>query len=259
MNTPQAKHRIGILGGMGPAATVLLMSRIINLTNAEDDCDHIPLIIDNNTRVPSRIRALIQKTGEDPDPVLAQMTRQLEQMDARALAMPCNTAHHYAPVIEQAVDIPLINMVDLSASKIADIKPSINTVGILASPAVKLTGIFDRAFARFEIDTSYPADQHNLLSAIQAAKIDSRDNGAQSIMQNSAQELMAKGADILLVACSELSIIADAIPPSIPFIDSVDVLAEAVVEFAETQQQITDYPNPDISLNSGVNHNSEVA
>ena len=88
------KRRIGILGGMGPEATVLLMSRIIARTPAADDRDHVPLFVDNNTQVPSRIAALIEGTGEDPGPVLADMARRLEANGAEALAMPCNTAHH---------------------------------------------------------------------------------------------------------------------------------------------------------------------
>ena len=65
--------RVGILGGMGPQATVLLMQKIIAATPATDDADHIPLIVDQNPQVPSRIRRLIEGTGEDPAPVLAAM------------------------------------------------------------------------------------------------------------------------------------------------------------------------------------------
>ncbi len=107
-------RRVGILGGMGPEATVLLMQRIIAATPASDDADHLPLIVDQNPQVPSRIRHLIEGTGEDPGPVLAAMARRLQAAGAEALAMPCNTAHHYAPAIRQATAIPLIDMVALS-------------------------------------------------------------------------------------------------------------------------------------------------
>lgn len=86
---------------MGPEATMLLMARVVAMTAAGDDRDHVPMVIDNNTQVPSRIKALIENTGDDPGPVLASMARKLEAYGAEALAMPCNTAHHYASVIDE--------------------------------------------------------------------------------------------------------------------------------------------------------------
>ena len=109
-------RRIGILGGMGPQATLLLMQKLIDAVPAADDADHIPLLVDQNPQVPSRIRRLIEGTGEDPAPVLADMARRLVAAGAEALAMPCNTAHHYVPAIRNAVTIPLIDMVALSVA-----------------------------------------------------------------------------------------------------------------------------------------------
>jgi hypothetical protein len=106
-------RRVGILGGMGPEATVLLMSRLIEATPAADDSDHVPLIVDQNPQVPSRIARLLEGRGADPAPVLADMARRLEATGAEALAMPCNTAHYYAPAIRAAVGIPLIDMIGL--------------------------------------------------------------------------------------------------------------------------------------------------
>ena len=91
------RRTVGILGGMGPEATVLLMQQVIAAVPARDDADHVPLIVDQNRQVPSRIRRLIEGTGEDPRPVLAAMARRLQGRGPQALAMPCNTAHAYAP------------------------------------------------------------------------------------------------------------------------------------------------------------------
>ncbi len=241
MGDSREKRRVGILGGMGPEATVLLMARIIAMTSAADDSDHVATIVDNNTLVPSRIKALIEKTGEDPGPVLADMARGLEANGARALAMPCNTAHHYAPVIEAAVGIPLLNMVELASARVAGMDLVKKRIGLLASPAVQTMKIFERAFSLYEIEIIYPADQTRMLDAIRRVKIDSNDSTARQIMENAARELMEQGADILLVACSELSIIVDAIQASIPRFDTIDILAEAVINFAGAELR-----NPEI-------------
>ena len=94
---------------------MLLQQRLIARMSGGDDADHIPLIIDMNPQVPSRIAHLIEKTGEDPGPVLAEMARRLEQAGAEVLAMPCNTAHYYAEQISEATELRLLHMVDLSA------------------------------------------------------------------------------------------------------------------------------------------------
>lgn len=235
MNAQLIKRRIGILGGMGPEATVLLMARVVAMTSVFDDSDHVSMIVDNNTQIPSRIKALIEKTGEDPGPVLADMARGLEAHGAQALAMPCNTAHHFAPVIEKAVDIPLLNMVSLAVSRLEAMGPTIKRVGILASPAVRDTQIFDNAFASSKIDTLYPSDQGRMLDAIRAVKVNSCDGAARQVMDKAARELMKRGADCLLIACSELSIIADAVPNFILCEDTIDILAEAIIEFAGAQ------------------------
>jgi len=228
------KPRVGIIGGMGPEATVLLMQRIIAMTAARDDSDHVPLLVDNNTQIPSRIKAIIEKTGVDPDPVLANMARQLEASGAAALAMPCNTAHHYASVIEKTVEIPFLNMIELSAKYVAGMDLPKKRVGVLASPAVRSTALFDRAFSSYQIETIYPVDQARMLDAIRSVKAHGANRDACQVMESAAHELMPC-SDILIIACSELSIIADAIPEGFPRLDTVDVLARAVIKFSGCQ------------------------
>ena len=224
------KRVVGIIGGMGPEATVLLMTKIIAKTEAEDDRDHVPVLVDNNTQVPSRIKAIIEKTGENPGPTIAMMAKRLEQNDASALAMPCNTAHYYKSEIVESVHIPFLDMIELTASRLKNM--SIKSAGVLASPAVQQTGIFDQAFSNNGITTLYPANQIELLEAIQNIKKVGDNSSSRSILVDSAEELVSSGADILLVACSELSIIADELKDSHCLLDTIDVLAEEIIKFS---------------------------
>ena len=111
---------VGILGGMGPEATVDLMQRIIRLTPALDDADHIRCIVDNNPKVPSRIKAIIEGGGEDPGPCMAEMGRRLESWGADFLVIACNTAHFYYDAVRDAVTIPVINLIDLVANHVQE-------------------------------------------------------------------------------------------------------------------------------------------
>lgn len=229
MSTP---WRIGILGGMGPEATVALMSRLIGATPARDDADHIPLLVDMNPQVPSRIARLIEGRGEDPGPVLAEMARGLERAGARALAMPCNTAHHYAPVIREAVSIPFINMVDLAARQAMAKAPEGAPIGVLGSPALRQIGIFDAALARHGGRAAYPSDQPALLRAIRDIKSAGPSDAAAAILGTAAADLAAQGARVQLVACTEFSLIAHAAAEKAEAIDTLDMLVEAIIGFA---------------------------
>src|SRR5210317_1086324 len=116
--TETQEKTVGILGGMGPEATVDLMRRIIRLTPALDDADHIRCIVDNNPKVPSRIKAIIEGDGEDPGPCMADMGRRLESWGADFLVIACNTAHFYYGAVQQAVNIPVVNLIDLVAGHV---------------------------------------------------------------------------------------------------------------------------------------------
>lgn len=226
-------RRIGILGGMGPEATVLLMQRILSATHAHDDADHIPLIVDQNPQVPSRIRHLIDRTGEDPGPVLAEMAARLQKAGATALAMPCNTAHHYAPAIRAAVTVPLIDMVQLSVAGAVKLAGPRGRVGVLASPAVRRVGLFDAAFAPVGLTAIYPVDDAAMIAAIRAIKAGDV-AAARTTLRDASAELGAAGADAQMIACTEFSLIADSVAPNVRMFDTLDQLVGGVLAFAQS-------------------------
>ena len=225
-------RRIGVLGGMGPQATVLLQQRLIDAVGAEDDASHLPLLIDMNPQVPSRIAWLLEGGDEDPAPVLAGMARGLESAGAEALAMPCNTAHHFAAAIREAIDIPLLDMVELTAARLAATLPRGGAVGVLGSPALERIGLFDDAFARHGLTALYPPEPDALLEAIRRIKSQGAGAADRAALGDGARALEHLGARCLLVACSEFSLVADAAAGTLPVVDSLDVLVEAIVAFA---------------------------
>lgn len=223
---------VGILGGMGPEATILLMQRVMAAVPARDDSDHVPLIVHQNPQVPSRIAALIEGTGADPGPVLAGMARDLAAAGAEGLAMPCNTAHHYAPVIRDATSLPFLDMIEVTAATLR--ARGARRVGILASPATRLARVFEAPFAAHGLTPLVLADDSALLAIIRAVKAG---EGARSLaprLAGEAEALIGDGADHLLVACTELSLISEGLPDTVPHTDSLDCLTEAIVSFARS-------------------------
>lgn len=225
------KRTVGVLGGMGPEATVLFMQKIVRAVPARDDDDHIPLLVDHNPQVPSRIRALIEKSGEDPGPALAAMARRLEQAGAEALVMPCNTAHNFRSVIANAVTVPFLSMIDLTVERLHRTFPGAK-VGILASPAVRMTQIYEAPLAEAGLTPVYPSDEDSILSAIRALKISASDFSARAIVASAASELSTKGSTVLLVGCTEFSLLTQDLAQRHCIVDSLDILTEATVQFA---------------------------
>lgn len=213
---------------MRPEATILLQQRLLASVAAHDDADHLPLLNDVNPQVPSRIAHLIEGTGIDPTQVLIAMAQRLQAAGATALAMPCNTAHHYAAALQSAVSIPLLNMVDLSVAEAARRLGDGAQLGILASPAVKKVGVFDAALAASALVPLWPSQPDLMLQAIRLIKAQGDTPDARAQLADAAAELALHGARAVLVACSEFSMIADAVPPGVIAIDTVDVLAAAI-------------------------------
>lgn len=228
---------VGVIGGMGPEATVDLMARVIAATPAEDDVDHVRMIVDNNPKVPSRLKALLDGTGDDPGPVLAGMARGLESAGADLLVIPCNTAHHYLPVIRDAVSVPVADMVALSVVRLSSMLPGVSRrIGLLASPAVRLTGLFERHCASSGIEILAPGgrDEEAVLSIIRAVKAGSVSDAHKQAYRVAADGLVRHGAQCLVIACTELSVLAGRLDDGlagagVPVLDTLDVLVDDIL------------------------------
>lgn len=228
-------RRVGILGGMGPEATILIMQKLLASVPARDDADHIPLIVDQNPQVPSRIRHLIEGTGDNPGPVLADMARRLVAAGAEALAMPCNTAHHYASAIRAAVNVPFLDMVGVSVAHAAPLAGPNKTVGILASPAVRKVGLFNASLAKLGLTPLYATDEPAMLAAIRQIKAEGPQSAARATLKAASDDLSAHGAGVQMIACTEFSLIADSVAHDAEVFDTLDMLADAIKAFAFEQ------------------------
>ncbi len=221
---------VGVLGGMGPEATIALMQKVLRAVPATDDADHIPLIVHQNPQVPSRIKALIEGTGPSPAPVLVQMACDLKLAGAQALAMPCNTAHHYAHSVAGATDLPFLNMLELTAQTLA--ASGAKRIGMLASPATRIAGVFDMPFATNGLTAVTAPDDTAILSLIRSVKAGQSSDQLGLALHAEATKLLDAGADHLLIACTELSLLTEFLPDGADWSDSLDCLTAAIVEFS---------------------------
>lgn len=222
---------IGIIGGMGPLATVDLFAKIVRRTQAQTDQEHIPILIDNNTRIPDRTAAILEG-GEDPVPELVRSALRLEAMGADALIMACNTAHYFVEEIRRFARIPLLSMIE-EAAKEAKAR-GLQCVGLLATEGTCRTGIYDRAFEAQGVRVCKPPDEleaHVMDLIYKGVKAGAATYPLEGIRATVA-ELQARGAECFVLGCTELPLAVEMYRLAIPVIDPTEVLARCAIRFA---------------------------
>ena len=224
--------KIGIIGGMGPESTISLMQKIFEITDAKNDQEHVPLLVDNNTQVPSRIDFIINENGLNPLPVLLKMAKALEKSGAEALAMPCNTAHIFEEEIRASISIPFISIVEEAISFLNTMKISETRIGIFASPAVKITRLFEAALNRNNMTAVYVGENKLLLSLIN--KIKAKEELPTDLLEKLTVQISKEEIDFTLISCSEFSVISNIVSQYFknPVVDTLDILATKIVNFS---------------------------
>jgi aspartate racemase len=224
---------VGVLGGMGPDATIDFMSKVIALTPAVTDQDHIRMIVDHNPKVPNR-QAAILGGGADPGADLAAMAVRLEKAGADFLVLVCNSAHAFLEPLRQATTIPLVSIVDVSIREVETICPGARNVGVLATDGLLAAGIYQRAL--FDAGCSpvllQDEDLARLMTLIRKIKAGDKSREVAQEMGMLAELLVSAGADVIVAGCTEIPLVLDAAKITAPVIASTDVLARKTVALA---------------------------
>ena len=222
---------VGVLGGMGPDATVDFMAKVIAATPAKKDQDHLRILVDNNPHVPNRQDALL-RGGKDPGPALATMARGLEEAGADFLVMPCNTAHAFKDAILSAVDIPLVSIIDASVDACGDAL----AVGVLATDGCIASGVFQDALAERGKRIVLPDESEALALMRMITRIKAGDKSADIAagMAALARALVARGADVIIAGCTEIPLVLTPDDLDVPLVSSTDALAAATVASARS-------------------------
>lgn len=228
-----AEKVIGILGGMGPEATIDLFQKIVAATPARIDQEHLRILIDNNPKIPDRTAALLWG-GEDPTPLLQSTARNLEHAGADFLVMPCNTAHLFFERILEVVRIPVLHIADEAVADVLRRYPEVHAVGVLGSSGtVRLRLYHDRLEARgLQAISSPDGDQEIQDAVIHSVKAGDKGPAVRERIRGVAERLASQGAQLLLTACTELPLVLQDGDVGVPVLDPTQVLAQAAVRFA---------------------------
>jgi len=223
---------IGILGGMGPLATADLYRKLVLLTDAGSDNEHIRTYIDSNCRIPDRTAAILSG-GKNPIEEMTSALRNLEQCGADCIIMPCNTAHYFLPALQEKTSIPFISMLAATAKACKEAFPG-KTACVLATKGTLSTGLYNRALEAEQVPYLIPdaEEQDTLMYLIYDVVKASLPLQPEADRWAALLEgLRAKGADYFILGCTELPILADSLPAPSPFIDPTAELAKAAIRF----------------------------
>jgi len=229
---------VGVLGGMGPDATIDLFTKIVRSTPAVRDQDHLRLIIDNNPRIPDRQKAILEN-GPSPAPMLIETAKNLAAAGADFIVIPCNTAHYWIEEIRRAVTIPVIDMIEETAKETARSSPSLRTVGIIAATGTVRAGLYQKQFRKMSIKTMLPTDddQASLMRTIYSVKAGDLSVSHPTAIQIGGRMVEA-GAEAIVAGCTEMPLILKTGDLPVPIIDATQILATCAVEIATKKRLI---------------------
>ncbi|MCM3725034.1 amino acid racemase [Neobacillus cucumis] len=220
---------VGIIGGMGPLATVDLINKIIFYTPAKKDQDHIHIIVDNYSQIPDRTTAILGK-GTDPAPFIIQSAQRLENAGADFLVIACNTAHFYFNLIENSVSIPVLNM-PLETARFLHEK-NFSRVGLLATDGTINTKLYQHSCQVYDINVIEPdlQVQKEVMEGIYAIKGSDLEKGLL-YLSRVANTLINRGAEAIIAGCTEIPLVLKS-SQDICVIDPTEILAKTVIKTA---------------------------
>ena len=225
------KKALGILGGMGPLATADLFTKIVKMTKADCDNDHIRIYIDNNAQIKDRTAAILSR-GQSPLPQLIDSAHKLEKMGAECIIMPCNTAHYFLQSLQIQTKVPFLSMIGQAVRVSKQRYPGLKA-GILATKGTLEAGVYSRAFNDENVDVVLPNDQQRdylmdiIYNHVKAGKMPTDPEPFNAVLK----EMESRGAGYFILGCTELPVAVEALKLENNFVDATTELAKAAIEY----------------------------
>lgn len=225
------RQAVGVIGGVGPMATVYYMQRVIEMTKAGCDQDHINMLVFNDCDIPDRTAFITEQSPDNPLPVMVEDAKRLEAAGCAFVVIPCNTAHYFYDELQQAVKIPVVNIVEETIRYAKERITDLQCVGIMATTGTIVTGTYQKYAQQAGLDAIVPDEDgqaalmHMIYDGVKAGQPVARED-----FDAVANALRARGAQCLILGCTELSVLKRDLPIDDPdVLDSIDVLASETV------------------------------
>lgn len=228
--------KLGILGGMGPLATADFFKKVILMTKASTDQDHIRILMDDNPQIPDRSAYILGK-GKDPTREMIRSAIRLEYMGADFIAMPCNTAHKFISQIQAFLNIPILNMIELTADYLKQHHGKQRKALLLATEGTYTAGLYNFALNARGIELITPSQEGKdaLMQWIYEVKKSGEVPQKEVFSHFIDKETGGENIPIIL-GCTELPLIIEGLKMPETYIDTTTVLAKACVVYANKKK-----------------------
>ncbi len=227
------KPVLGIIGGVGPLATAYFMEMIIKNTPAQTDQDNIPMIIFNDPQIPDRTAYILNRSNQNPVTEMENVARWLEDAGADYLAIPCNTAHFFYDRICDAVNLPVISIMEETVKKVALLLGENATVGLMATEGTVQSKVFQDYLEKSNIKCVVPSEENQeVVTSLIYDQVKANKPYDVDEFMRVANQLKSDGADMVIVGCTELSVIYQDLDDKPEWmIDTLQVLSDRCIEY----------------------------
>ncbi len=223
--------KLGVLGGMGPMATIDFVKRMVEKSPATSDQEHIPMVISNNPLIPDRTKHLLEN-GLSPFDMMLNDLITLKKSAVTKVVIPCNTAHYWLDKLYQAEPFSYISLIDTVINEAAN--RAMKKVAVLATNATIVTEMYAKALEQREMETLLPdsKQQQQVMEGIYAVKAGQVEKG-RSLIEPVFDSLIEQGADGVILGCTEIPLAFDnlAAEKKQKSLDSLDLLANQCVKY----------------------------
>ena len=228
MKLPE-KKTLGVIGGMGPAATAYFMDLVVRMTMAETDQEHLDVIVCHIPSIPDRTGYILDNRKDNPLPAIIDYGRKLGSFGAGEIAIPCITAHYFYDTLCESIPVPIVNAVEETALYLK--RRGFRRVGVMATSGTLHAGVFQRELERRGLEAVLPmAQRQKDVMDLIYKDIKSGRPGDMERFRRVTEELRAEGAEVIILGCTELSIIKRDSDIGPGFIDTLEVLAMKSIE-----------------------------
>lgn len=220
--------RLGVIGGLGPMATAYFLELIVAMTDASRDQEHPEIIVMNIPSIPDRTAYILGKSSENPVVPMVTLGKQMKELGVSIIATPCITAHYFHEQLQKGIDLPVIHAIRATAATMKN--AGIRRVGLMATDGTVQSGIFQKEVeaAGMEMLLPSPASQAKVMSIIYDY-VKAGLTPDMSLFEDVQQELFERGAEVIVLGCTELSLLKKDYPLGSGILDALEVLARESV------------------------------
>lgn len=232
---PQQRLTVGVIGGVGPQATVCFMDAVVQLTAAGRDQEHVDMVVMQHASIPDRTAFVLGRSTDDPGPVMAADAAVLDRLGVGFIVVPCNTAHVFVDQVVAAASVPVVSIVGETVAAALARNPGLRTAGVMATSGTLASGVYQRELAAAGVAALVPDDEHQAI--LMSVIYDQVKGGApvdMGMWHTVVDHLRARGAEVMILGCTELSVVAadEHLLADASYVDSLDALARRTVVMA---------------------------